>query len=344
MIFQVSIGSKSLVSAAYSVRIPITLAPGRTLEIGEGVCFTYEHLHIEIVPERYFYSLTVGQFSAEAEARLWLSKLSAALLWMVLKFRVGLIFESTATDVMLHPEPVTIAPGSLIGDIAQSVGWREVDGFYHTDKTVIRPEHKKLIRGEVGRPTITSGIGLGKVVEALEEGLRYPTPEHGLANHKLRLAFEIYASSFFESSQSARFLTLMTALETLAEPASRPEPMADFVRSFVDQLQRRRDDLVGLCGEPEFKSLLGSLENLREKSISQKIRSLLQTTLTDTPESVHLSNFSKIYRVRSRLVHEGLAVNTEIDAAISTLDILVPALLRSLLFAGNTQGLSSTPP
>ena len=323
------------------MRIPITLAPGRTLEVGEGICFTCEHAHIEIVPERYFYSLTVGEFSSEAEATLWLSRLSVALLWMVLKFRVGLIFESTATGAMLQPEPVTIVPGSLIEDIAQSVGWREVDGFYPADKTVIRPEHKKLIRGEVGRPTVTSGIGLRNVVEALEEGLRYPTPDHALANRKLRLAFEIYASSFFESSRSARFLTLMMALETLAEPASRPEPMADCVRSFVNQLQRRRDDLVGLCGEQEFESLVGSLKNLREKSIGQKIRSLLQTTLTDTPE---ISQFAEIYRVRSRLVHQGLSVNTEIDNAISTLDILVPALLRSLLFAGNPQGLSSTRP
>jgi hypothetical protein len=58
MVFQFSIGSKGVASAAYSVRIPIT--PGRTLAVGEGICFTYETFRIKIAPEHHFYSLTVG--------------------------------------------------------------------------------------------------------------------------------------------------------------------------------------------------------------------------------------------------------------------------------------------
>jgi len=285
MIFQLSIGSKGLASTAYTVRIPITPAPGRKLEIGQGVCFTYEHFHIEIVPERYFYSLTVGEFSSEAEATLWLSKFAVALLWMVVKLQLGLVFESTATEVKLEKEPIPIGPGCLIGDIAQSVGWRDADGFYPADRTVIRPEHKKLIREELGRPTVSVGIGFGNIIEVLEEGLRYSRPDNVLGNRKLRLAIEIYASSFFESSRPARFLTLMTVLEALAQPASRPEPMVDCVLGLVKQLQSRREDFAGLCGEDEFESLIGSLRNLREKSIGQKIRSLLQTTLVSCPRN-----------------------------------------------------------
>jgi Apea-like HEPN len=336
MFLQFSIGSKGAASAAYSIRIPITPAPGQKLDIGEGVCFTYEHFHVEIVRERYFYSLTVGEFSSEAQGLLWLCKFSVALLWIVAKLRLGLIFESTAEGMELFEEPITLAPNSPITDLAKSVGWRDVDGFYSADKTVIRPEHKKLISDLTGRPTVIIGTGFANFVEVLEEGLRYAKPNTVLTDRKLRLAFEIYASSFFESSRSARFLTLMTALEAIAESASRPAPVIDCLEGFMNRLKSRREELVRLVGAEEFESLAGSLRNLQEKSIGQKIRTLLKTKLAGTPEAVHIPQFSHIYEIRSRLVHQGLSDDTEVGSAISTLDNLVPAILRRLLLEAVT--------
>jgi hypothetical protein len=331
MIFQLSIGSRGLANEAYSVRIPITPAPGQEIEIGQGVCFTYEHCHIEIVPEEYFYSFTAGEFSSKEDAVLWLSKFSVALLWTNVRLRLGLAFESAATEVKLYEQPITIAPGSMAEDTAKSMAWADVDGFYSAEDTVIRPEHKRLIRQLGGRPTVTLQTGFSRFIEALEEGLRYPRPNNVLANRKLRLAMDIYSGSFLESRSAGRFLALMTVLETLAEPCLRPEPMVECVQSFVDQLEAQRDRLEGSCGQSEFDSLIGSLRHLREKSIGQKIKSLLHATLGDTPENVHVARFSHLYRIRSQLVHEGLSEPHEIGKAISALDILVPAVLRSLL-------------
>jgi hypothetical protein len=338
MVFQFSIGSKGVASAAYSVRIPITVAPGRTLAIGEGICFTYETFRIEIAPEHHFYSLTAGEFSSEAEALLWLRKFSVALLWIVVKFRLGLIFESTAEDMKLLETPITIAPDSSLARLANSAGWPDVDGFYSAAKTVIIPEHKKLIREMMGRPMLIIGIGFANLVEALEEGLRYEKPDNVLTNRKLRLALEVYASSFFESSESARFLTLMTVLEALAEPALRPGLIIDCVDGFIGQIQSQREGLVELCGVQEFDSLAGSLKHCREKSISQQIRSLLKARLAGTPEAVHIPKFSHLYKIRGKLVHDGLSDDTEIRGAISTLDSLVPALLRELLLEAVSGG------
>jgi hypothetical protein len=182
-----------------------------------------------------------------------------------------------------------------------------------------------------GTATVINDIGSANLIEALKEGVRYEKPDNALTNRKLRLALEIYASSFFESSGPARFLTLMTVLEALAEPALRPEPIIDCVDGFIDQIQSRRKGLVELCGEREFDSLAGSLKGLREKSIGQRIRSLLKTKLADTPEAVHIPQFRRIYKIRNQLVHRGLSDDTEIGGAISTLHNLVQALLRELL-------------
>jgi hypothetical protein len=170
------------------------------------------------------------------------------LLWIVVKFRLGLIFESTAEDMKLLETPITIAPDSSFARLANSAGWPDVDGFYSAAKTVIIPEHKKLIREMMGRPTLIIGIGFANLVEALEEGLRYEKPDNVLTNRKLRLALEVYASSFFESSESARFLTLMTVLEALAEPALRPGLIIDCVDGLIEQVQSRRKGFVELCG------------------------------------------------------------------------------------------------
>jgi hypothetical protein len=331
MILEFSIGSRGVSYDAYTIRIPLTPAPGRKLEIGEGVCFKLDNLRVEIIPERYFYALTVGEFASESDAASWLSRVSVALLWLIVKSRFGLVFESVAEPVKLYDEAVAIAPDSPIAGLAAAAGWREVDGFYSADRTVIRPENKKLIRDLTGRPSVIVGVGLKNFIEALEVALQYPNPDGVLANRKLRLACEIYASSFFEGSRSARFLSLMTVLETLVDTAQRAEPLVSWVLDLVRQLQSRREHLVGLCGDAEFESLLGSLRSLSEKSIGQKIRSLLCDTLADGTEATRASEFGRVYEIRSRLVHQGLSTDTEISNAISTLDVLVPKVLECLL-------------
>jgi hypothetical protein len=331
VIFKLTIGSSKTLNEAYAIRVPITTAPTQRLETGEGVCFKCSDLRIEIVPEMYFYSLTVRDFPSEADARGWLERFSVALLWVMTKFRMGILFESTPAMIDLREPPITIAPGSFAAPVVESKGWREIDGFYSADETVIRPEHKKLLMGTVGRPTIIGGIGLLKFIEGLEEGLQHARPDTVLANRKLRLAIEIYASSFFESSRIAMLLTRMMVLEALALPATRPKPILTCVDAFIEQLNLQREYLVEGCGTQEFDSLAGSLRRLKEKSINQTIRCLLEETLSGTPEASRISEFKRTYDVRSRLVHVGHATQGEIDDSISTLDVLVPAVLKRLL-------------
>ncbi len=122
MIFEFSIGSMGVSREAYSIRIPFTPAPGRKLDIGEGVGFTLENLRVEIVPERYFYALTIGEFASEAAAAAWLNRASVALLWMIVKFRVGLTFDSAAEPLKLYDKPMPIGPASMLFEVVTASG------------------------------------------------------------------------------------------------------------------------------------------------------------------------------------------------------------------------------
>ena len=98
-------------------------------------------------------------------------------------------------------------------------------------------------------------------------------------------------------------------------------------------------DLIEHCGNQEFDSLLGSLKRLRDKSIGQTIKSLLEQTLAGTPEAERIPVFKRAYDVRSCLVHDGEASHSETANAISTLNVLVPAVLNRLLMRVADPGL-----
>jgi hypothetical protein len=254
-----------------------------------------------------------------------------ALNWTILKFRLGLVFEPVATEIPLLDPPLQIDPHSLFAEVTGPVGWEEVEGFYPTDKTVVRPEQTKLIREELGQPTILTGLAFRNVVAAMEEAFGYPGHDALLNHRRLLLAIHVYASSFFETGGPARFLTLMTALEALAEPALRPEQLRECVADYMNQLQSRRAELIAACGQQEFDSLVGSIRNLSQRSIAQRIKSLLQITLADTPEFELVARFGEIYGIRCQLVHQGISDQNEIRIATSFLEPLVAAVLRYLL-------------
>ncbi len=153
MIFQFSIGTEGAPRESYSIRIPVTLPPGQKLEIGNGVCFAIGSIRIEIVPETYFYSLTIREFGSQHEATLWLGKFSVALLWMIAKLRIGLMFDGDDEEVELREPPILVSAQSPFAEVLIPSGWEEIDGFYQADKTVIKPEHKRLIQNLVGRPS-----------------------------------------------------------------------------------------------------------------------------------------------------------------------------------------------
>lgn len=141
----------------------------------------------------------------------------------------------------------------------------------------------------VGKPTHR----LVEVVEAALAARVSPTPQQ-------RLAYDLFSSSFFQTSADARFITLMMALETLLE--LRPRDAA--ARTHVYKLIR----LTRASGleQRDVDSMVGSLQWLRNESISQAGRrvasSLGDRTYMDGTEDP-ARFFDRCYAVRSQLLH-----------------------------------------
>jgi len=109
------------------------------------------------------------------------------------------------------------------------------------------------------------------------------------------LALELYNTAHFESSSRARFITLVSAVETLSSREIRPpDPLA-----LVDGW---REQLAAQLLSPEHKSPLQSaLNELRSESIGSACRRLVGTLV-----GVDEANFFRdCYNARSDLLHEG---------------------------------------
>jgi len=127
-----------------------------------------------------------------------------------------------------------------------------------------------------------------------------------MLNADADLALELCALADHETSERARFLTLVTAVESLTTRGRRFEPARQLVESFVTTVQSAQ-----ALPDAERASLLGGLKELRNESIGHSCRALVAAHLGERQYGGKRAAqfFGECYSVRSRVAHgERLAV------------------------------------
>jgi hypothetical protein len=143
-----------------------------------------------------------------------------------------------------------------------------------------------------------------------------------------RLAFQLYAASFFQSSADARLLMAMMAIETLIEPQSRPREVQELVKNLMDQVKRS-----GLSTS-QVSSLLGSMNWMLNESIGQAGRRLVSILGSRKYHGMSPAKFfARCYDLRSTLVHGHLTrpEMMEVNVHASVLQMMVGELLGAEL-------------
>ncbi len=334
MLFSIGIGSSGEGTPSYPVRLPFTLSPSRTLKLADGSSFELLGHACEISQEHNQYVLTIGGFDSEDEASTFLLKACAGLIWFGLKSSVGVRFNPDKTPVELFAKPKSIAEGSPIFSIASEKRWREYDGHYDADKTIVRPDHKRLMVFTGGSATVQIGTPISILSRTMLESMEEGRPELVLYDPKLRLACEVYLSSHFESTPAARFLSLITTLEILITDASASEPVQAMALRFIGEATAAQKAEEDVAVRREFESLVSRLAYLRYRSIKSQLRNLVEETLrtaADIAEPARISKeVSRLYDLRSTLVHTGEADRAAIGEGNNRLNDVVPQLLRAL--------------
>jgi hypothetical protein len=113
-----------------------------------------------------------------------------------------------------------------------------------------------------------------------------------------RLAFDLFSVSNFGVPPDARFMLLMMALETLAEPKQRSDAARDHVNALIEATR------TSALPEGERDSLIGALAGLRRESSAHACRRLAETlTPKQYMETGPIPFFNACYRLRGKLVH-----------------------------------------
>jgi hypothetical protein len=236
--------------------------------------------------------------------------------WLILAFaslNVGADFGDRALIGMVTPVG--------LADMSLAAGTRVLNDVHGLMTYECEPQ-PRFVR--VGTPTLQVGHAHQRLADAFNRAIALAA----VPTSRQRLAYDLYAASFSESTADARFVMLMMALETLLEPQLR----SDEAQLLVDELiaTTRQSGLpIG-----EIRSIEGTLKWLRQESINRAGRRLAsrlggRTYHEEDPETF----FTRCYTLRSQLVHgsDPRPSRTEVDQRAAQLELFVGHLIGESL-------------
>lgn len=178
----------------------------------------------------------------------------------------------------------------------------------------------------VGAPTIKLSAQLDRLRAAMSAAL----DQADELTEQERIAYDLFAASFFDSSPDARLISLVTAVETLIDPPQR----SSAARAHVESLITATKD-AGTLTSRERDSLLGKLGDLRRESISATGREFVGNRLGDRTYGDQPAPrlWRKSYEVRSRLVHGSVPrpLREDVGRCAANLEVMVAHLLSGRL-------------
>jgi hypothetical protein len=348
MLFSFSRGSTGSGSKHFKLYIPFTIAPGGEISaLEKSKLFKIEGYDITLEKSKTVYMLTIGIFTTIEEAKSFFLNLKAFFPWASLKFLKGIVYPKSLSDLNLFEKPIIIREGSIIKPLCDIAGWEVVEGTYDATHAVIIPDWKKLVRNEMGIVTVTGGIGPNNFAECIEEALQFPLLEKVVNEEKLILALDLYSSSFFQMTDNARLITLVTSLEALT-PEFEVSVIAKTTLNSLKIIAKKERDQYEKSGL-EYESinhLLSRIGNLKKEAIGTSMRRYIlkineeHSELGD-PEGIS-TKLKMIYNVRSKLLHEGFVPQKDVVNGINFLNNFIPELLKTMFinYATNDQNSS----
>lgn len=209
-------------------------------------------------------TIDLEAFSSACEAERAGKILVVSILWVAASKRVTIAFEKWTGDYPFAVRDRTRPPGFSI----------RAEGRAHS---TVRPDEFSRIAGgafELGRD---------------------------FGPHVLT-SMEFYASARMESSERARFIGLMTALEALSVQRDYEDEVGGVLEELATQLEAS-PIFAGTDKAALRASLLGRLKQLRQESVRQAIKRTVVDYLGDRETARFID---EAYGVRSKILHEGM--------------------------------------
>ena len=250
--------------------------------------------------DNLFLTLWCGGFSSKAKARAGGAPVKTALMLTGVRLGVGI---DVGDDQVVSPAPQR-------KDGKQD---ERLQPVVHGLQVVPEIEGMLFVSLRLGRPT--TRISPGDFEKTVAESYRLRRP----LTKKQTLAAQLYNQSHFLSSDAARVITLISAVEVLAEPSLSSPAAVALIESWIAMTAAAVDV------KPSAKETLeDGLGNLKRESIGSACRALVGAHCGEPA----VKDFKRLYKTRSELLHNGeLASGTDLAAELRELDLLVRNLV-----------------
>lgn len=253
------------------LQIPFIAEPGFTLDAEREA--TFAGINAKFRPNSFGYtSLIFGDLDSEQAARKLFENV-----------RRGLFAASLTIDwgLRVRDEVLTISGSTPLPNEV------DIPMIYQDTQNLRRLVVKATVTGtQIDRvwPRFIDSINIGITSESAAQALIYD---------RVKLAFELHAESYFEQSESARFIGLIGVFEVLKD--------RNPVSGSAQQMIRKWQGEVSSLEDTEAASLKGSLDYLMRISIARGIGSVVDRHLGSDVAKEAMA----LYRMRSQLVHDG---------------------------------------
>ena len=299
---------------------------------GLPIEFAVDHLWVALSSVHRFHVVTVRGFGTEQEAADFLPRVLAGLAHLLLERDMfGRASRELQRDVYYTDDPERLAGNVGLQGAVDAVVHGDSPAVYLTDKRV-----RSVVGNPVGLLMTTGGESVAQVIGA---GMRHQNAAVLLGDEKLQTALELYGSTFVEETARSNFISLVMALEALAERQQRPALSRVALRA-LSAVLRAVLTLVPAGSENAhaIDGLLRELDFRGSDSIRGSVRRLVATLLArDVDVQQTVKETLQVYDQRSKLVHDGALpqgqLNQSVETARKIVKRVINARIRSVLGA-----------
>jgi hypothetical protein len=288
-------------SSNWSLIVPFITAPEFPLK--EASAVTFGGLQADFRPGAFGYSsLLIEDIDSEQAAHDLFESLRIGLLVASLNIGCGVRVRDKV-EILSQDSPMP-------------------DGV---DVPIIYPKGKDLSRLLIGSTSVQQQVGkvLPTLVASLAFGMASTSARQAMADERVRLALELYVDSYFEISDSARFLGFVNVLEVLKDKGNASAVACGLIDRWRQEASEELDP-------KEAASIQGGLRYLRFISISRGIGSTVERHLGKD----RAKEAQELYQVRSNLVHDGTRPAT-FPHSLTRAQRLVTDLLAHIFLSGS---------
>lgn len=142
--------------------------------------------------------------------------------------------------------------------------------------------------------TASVSKGIANIVDPLDEIISSTKK----IDPRLLVALEIFAASRLETTERAKFVGIVSAIEPIAvQERYENAILINLIEEFKKQLNASE------IHQSLKDTLRGRIDQLRVESVSRAIKRLVSSSLPDDPEAVDI--VEEAYTLRSKILHEG---------------------------------------